>query len=194
MKRALVVIDVQESFRQRPNWPASSNPEIAKQVHRLAEAFRARDEMIVWVLHTEPGTGNVFDPDSGYVRLMDGLTAAPGESVISKTSFNAFYTTDLQQQLTSAGITEVVVCGIRTEQCVETTARDAAGRGYDVTYVIDATATNPIEHRDAPPGRPLEEILADPLTLQVEDILARTEYALAGRFATITTVAELTGE
>jgi hypothetical protein len=114
--------------------------------------------------------------------------------VISKTSFNAFYTTDLQQQLTSAGITEVVVCGIRTEQCVETTARDAAGRGYDVTYVIDATATNPIEHRDAPPGRPLEEILADPLTLQVEDIIARTEYALAGRFATITTVAELTGE
>jgi nicotinamidase-related amidase len=194
MKRALVVIDVQESFRQRPNWPAISNPEIAKQVHRLAEAFRAREEMIVWVLHTEPGTGNDFDPESGYVRLMDGLTAAPGEPVISKTSFNAFYTTNLQQLLTAAGIAEVVVCGIRTEQCVETTARDAAGRGYDVTYVIDATATNPIEHRDAPPGRPLEEILADPRTLQVDDIIARTEYALAGRFATITTVAELTGD
>ena len=64
----------------------------------------------------------------------------------------------------------------------------------DVSHVIDATATNPIEHRDAPPGRPLEEILADPRTLQVDDIIARTEYALAGRFATITTVAELNGE
>jgi nicotinamidase-related amidase len=194
MKRALVVIDVQESFRQRSNWAAVSNPEIAKQVHRLAEAFRAQGEMIVWVLHTEPGTNNVFDPDSGYVRLIEGLTAAPGEPVIRKTSFNAFYTTNLQQLLTAEGIVEVVVCGIRTEQCVETTARDAAGRGYEVTYVIDATATNPIEHRDAPPGRSLEEILADPLTLQVDEIISRTEYALAGRFATITTVAELTGE
>jgi nicotinamidase-related amidase len=193
MKRALVAIDVQESFRQRANWAAISNPEIAKQVGLLAETFRANGEMIVWVLHAEPGTNNVFDPDSGYVRLIEGLVAAQGEPVITKTSFNAFYTTNLQQLLTSAGIVEVVLCGIRTEQCVETTARDAAGRGYEVTYVTDATATNPIEHRDAPPGRPLEEILADPLTLQVDDIIDRTEYALAGRFATIRTVEELTG-
>jgi nicotinamidase-related amidase len=192
MKRALVAIDVQESFRQRPNWPAISNPEIAKQVHSLAEAFRAGSEMIVWVLHIEPDTGTVFDPANGHARLMDGLTAAEGEPVITKTSFNAFHTTNLQQLLTGAGITEVVVCGIRTEQCVETTARAAAGLGYDVTFVIDATATNPIEHRDAPPGRPLAEILDDPHTLQVEDIIARTEYVLAGRFATIRTVAELT--
>jgi hypothetical protein len=59
--------------------------------------------------------------------------------------------------------------------------------------VVDATATHPIEHRDAAPGRPLAEILADPRTLQVEDIIARTEYVLAGRFARVTTVAELTG-
>src|SRR5690349_25050654 len=88
MKRALVVVDVQESFRQRPNWAASSNPEIAKQVQLLADTFRARGEMIVWVLHVEPGTGTVFDPESGYVRLMDGLEAAEGEPVITKTSFN----------------------------------------------------------------------------------------------------------
>jgi nicotinamidase-related amidase len=192
MKRALVVIDVQESFRQRPNWLAISNPEIAKQVRRLVEKFRDGGEMIVWVMHIEPGTGNVFDPESGYVRLMEGLDAAESEPVITKTSFNAFYTTNLQQLLTSEGVVEVVVCGIRTEQCVETTARDAAGRGYEVTYVIDATATNPIEHSDAPPGRPISEILADPRTLQVDDIIARTEYVLAGRFATIRTVAELT--
>jgi nicotinamidase-related amidase len=193
MKRALVVIDVQESFRQRPNWAATSNPEIAKQVHRLVETFRAGGEMIVWVLHVEPDTGTVFDPASGHVRLMEGLTAAVGEPVITKTSFNAFYTTNLQQLLTSEGIVEVVVCGIRTEQCAETTARDAAGRGYEVMFVTDATATTPIEHRDAPPGRPIAEILADPRTLQVHDIIARTEYALAGRFATIRTVDELTG-
>jgi hypothetical protein len=84
-----------------------------------------------------------------------------------------------------------VVCGIRTEQCVETTARIASDLGYLVTFVTDATATNPIEHRDAPLGRRVEESLADPRTLGVDDIIARTEYALAGRFATIRTVEEL---
>ncbi|NUT37267.1 MAG: isochorismatase family protein [Hamadaea sp.] len=191
-KRALVVIDVQESFRQRPIWELSSTPEIAKQVGLLAEKFRAGGEQIVWVLHTEPGTGNVFDPALGFVRLFEGLEALAGEPVITKTSHNAFTTTNLQQLLTSAGVGEVVVCGIRTEQCVETTARVASDLGYDVTFVIDATATNPIEHRDAPAGRSNAEILADPRTLGADEILARTEYALSGRFATIATVAELT--
>ena len=50
-----------------------------------------------------------------------------------------------------------------------------------------------IEHRDAPAGRDLAEILADPRTLSTDEIIARTEYALAGRFARIATVAELTG-
>jgi Isochorismatase family len=87
----------------------------------------------------------------------------------------------------------VIVCGIRTEQCCETTARVASDLGYGVTFVTDATATSPIEHRDAPAGRSVEEILADPRTLPVDDIITRTEYALAGRFATIATVAELAG-
>jgi nicotinamidase-related amidase len=192
MKRALVVIDVQESFRQRPIWAASSNPEIVKQVGRLTDAFRASGDLVVWVLHEEPGTGTVFDPERGFVRLLDGLEPAPGEPVLRKTSHNAFTTTNLQQLLTVHGVGEVAVCGIRTEQCVETTARLASDLGYEVTFVTDATATNPIEHRDAPPGRPLDEILADPRTLRSDEILARTEYALAGRFATIRTVDELT--
>ncbi|MFY1688943.1 cysteine hydrolase family protein [Plantactinospora sp. WMMB782] len=191
--RALVVIDVQESFRQRPIWSVTSNPEIADRVRRLTEAFRAAGDLVVWVLHTEPGTGDVFDPALGFVRLMDGLEPGPGEPVLHKTSHNAFTTTNLQQLLTRAGVLEVAVCGIRTEQCVETTARLASDLGYRVTFVTDATATNPIEHPDAPPGRTLAEILADPRTLGVDEILARTEYALAGRFATIRTVAELTG-
>ncbi len=192
-KRALIVIDVQESFRQRPIWAAISNPEIAKQVGRLVDTFRANGEKIIWVLHAEPGSGGVFDPGNGFVRLIDGLSVADGEPVVTKTSHNVFTTTNVQQLLTGDGIGEVVVCGIRTEQCVETTARLASDFGYDVTFVTDATATNPIEHRDAPPGRSVEEILADPRTLPVAEILARTEYALAGRFATIRTVDELTG-
>ena len=194
MSTALIVIDVQESFRQQPQWAASSNPAVATRAAKLVAAARERGELVVWVLHAEPGTGGPFDPARGLVRLMDGLTPLDGEPVITKTSHNAFTTTNLAQLLTSQGIGELVICGIRTEQCCETTARVAADLGYRVTFVTEATATSPIEHRDAPPGRGLAEILADPRTLPAADVLARTEYALAGRFATIATVAELTAD
>jgi nicotinamidase-related amidase len=192
MSRALIVIDVQESFRQDPGWETISNPGIVGPVKQLVDATRANGDLVIWVLHAEAGSDTVFDPASGYVRLIDGLAVQDGEPVIIKTSHNAFTTTNLQQILTSQGISEVVICGIRTEQCCETTARVASDFGFGVTFVTDATATSPIEHWDAPAGRPADEILADPRTLQVDDILARTEYALAGRFATIRTVAELT--
>lgn len=190
MTRALLVIDVQESFRQGPLWPAISNPAIASDVARLVDGVRARGDLVVWVLHSEPGSGTPFDPASGHVRYMDPLEPRPGELQLTKTSHNAFTTTNLQQVLTQRGITEVVVCGIRTEQCCETTARVASDLGYQVTFVTEATATNPIAHRDAPSGQTVEELLADPRTLPASAVIERTEYALAGRFATIATIEE----
>ena len=192
MTRALIVIDVQESFRERPNWAAVSNPAIVKQVNRLVSAAREAGDLVVWVLHAEPGTNTVFDPALGHVRLMDGLEPIDGEPIVTKTSINAFTTTNLQQLLTHNGVRELSVCGIQTEQCCETTTRVASDLGYDVTFVMDATATFPIAHRDAPTDRPLDEILADPMTLSTDEIIRRTEYALARRFATIRTVDEVT--
>ncbi|GAB2935551.1 hypothetical protein GCM10027280_24240 [Micromonospora polyrhachis] len=194
MTKALVVIDVQESFRQRPIWSAVSNPDLVAQVDRLVTAARDAGDLVVWVLHTAPGSNTPFDPASGYVRLIDGLVPAEDEPVITKTSRNAFTTTNLQQLLTARGIRKLVVCGIQTEQCCETTTRVAADLGFDVTFVTDATATFPIPHRNAPKGLTPAEILADPRTLHTADIVSRTEYALAGRFATIRTVAELTSQ
>jgi nicotinamidase-related amidase len=191
MKTALLVIDVQESFRQRQLWQTASNPDIVADVARLVDAARRRDEFVIWVLHGEPGSGGDFDPANGLVRLMDGLVPRADEPVLTKSAHNAFTTTNLQQRLVSAGIGHVVVCGIRTEQCVETTARLASDLGYEVTFVTEATVTFPAPHRDAPEDLSVAELLADPRTLPVADILARTEYALAGRFATIATVAEL---
>jgi nicotinamidase-related amidase len=191
MSRALVVIDVQKSFQQRPNWAAVSDPAIVKQVDRLVSGARQAGDLVIWILHSEPETGNVFDPALGHVQLMDGLVPLDGEPIITKTSINAFTTTNLQQTLTSRGIRELVICGIQTEQCCETTARVAADLGYDVTFVTEATATFPIPHPDAPAGRPYAEVLADPRTLGVDEVITRTEFALAHRFATIRTVAEL---
>ncbi|HET6293564.1 MAG TPA: cysteine hydrolase family protein [Kribbella sp.] len=190
---ALIVIDVQESFRVRPNWRAVNHPDIADRVGRLVQAARSRGDLVVWVLHTEPGTGNAFDPAIGHVRLIEGLEPREDEPVLRKTAHNAFTTTNLQQLLTQQGIREVVISGIRTEQCCETTARVAADLGYDVVFVSDATATTPLPHWTTPADATLEAILADPRTLSPEVIVERTEYVLAGRFATIRTVDEVAG-
>ncbi|WP_405581165.1 isochorismatase family protein [Streptomyces sp. NBC_01190] len=190
---ALLVIDVQESFRQREGWQAVSDPEVAEKVGELVDFARGRGDLVIWVLHAEAGSDTVFDPALGHVRLIEGLSAQAGEPVLTKTAHNAFTTTNLQQILTERGIRALITCGIRTEQCVETTTRLASDLGYDVTFVADATATEPIPDPGAPAGRSLAEVLADPLTLPPAQIIERTRYALAGRFATVTTVKELTG-
>ncbi|MBE1877640.1 isochorismatase family protein [Myceligenerans pegani] len=175
--RALIVIDVQESFRVRPLWAQTLNPGVAEPVNRLVSLARAAGDLVVWVLHTEPGSGTPFDPESGHVRLLEELNEPlPGEPVLRKTSHNAFTTTNLQQILTTHGVTELRVCGIRAEQCVETTTRVGSDLGYDMTFVGDATSTDPLGPFSA------------------ADILERTEAVLRDRFARIATVAELEAE
>lgn len=177
MNRALIVIDVQESFRARPLWEQIANPKIAEPVNRLVRLARANGDLVVWVLHTEPGSGGVFDPAEGHVRLLDELEQPQsGEPVLHKTSHNAFTTTNLQQLLTEAGVRELTVCGIRTEQCVETTTRVGSDLGYRMVFVTDATTTNPIGD------------------LSADAIIERTEAVLRDRFARISTVAEREAE
>jgi nicotinamidase-related amidase len=194
MTNALIVIDVQESFRARPLWRELDNPSMVANVQRLVEAQRSAGEMVVWVLHAEPGSGGQFDPENGYVRVIDELEPAKDEPFVTKSSHNAFTTTNLGQTLIAAGVTSVTVCGLRTEQCVETTARVASDFGYEVTFVTDATGTFPIPHWDAPADQTVDELLADPRTLSAADVVARTEYALAGRFAAVRSTDDYLGE
>jgi nicotinamidase-related amidase len=180
MNRALLVIDVQESFRTRSGWADMADQQITEPVVRLVDAARAAGEQVVWVLHAEPGSGGVFDPAGGHVRILPELKPDGDEPVIVKTSINAFTTTNLEQHLVRHGVREVIICGIRTEQCCETTARVAADLGFDVTFVTDATTTSGIDG------------------LSAADIIDRTERVLREReFATIATtedmVATLTG-
>ena len=193
MKSALIVIDVQESFRQLPDWEYVSQPDIVHQVNRLVAAARANDDYVFWILGSRPGSGTAFDPIRGHVRLMDGLEPLRCEPVLTKSSHNAFTTTNLQQRLTQLGVRRLVISGIRTEQCCETTTRIASDFGYDVVFAIDATATSPLPSPDAPENAPFAALVTDPRTLSAEEVISRTSYALAGRFATIRTVEQLVG-
>ena len=176
---ALLVVDVQRSFQQRPElWAQSSNPDIVDDVNALVDAARTRGDLVVWILHAEPGSGGVFDPDSGFVELIDGLEPQAGEPMLTKTSRNSFTTTELGRILQTRGIGRLVVSGIQTEQCCETTARVAADLGFDVDFVTEATATFPRTRPDT--GE----------TLPAEAIVERTEFALVGRFARIVSLAD----
>ena len=73
--------------------------------------------------------------------IVDELAPAPGETVIDKPGKGAFYGTDLQQLLTDAGITQLIVTGVTTEVCVHTTTREANDRGYECLVVADCVGS-----------------------------------------------------
>lgn len=74
--------------------------------------------------------------------FIDELKPLPGEAVIDKPGYGAFYATTLQAQLQAHGIVDLVLCGVTTEVCVHSTLREAVDRGYRCTTAADATAAS----------------------------------------------------
>src|SRR5262245_31941612 len=73
--------------------------------------------------------------------IIDGLKPAPGEPVVDKPGKGAFYATDLDAMLHNRGIQQLVVCGVTTEVCVNTTVREANDRGYDCLVLEDCVGS-----------------------------------------------------
>lgn len=78
-------------------------------------------------------------------EILDELKPLPGEHVLRKTSIGAFASTGIDSLLRALGCEQLYLCGVSTNMCVETTAREAADRGYSVTLVEDACGTT---HKD----------------------------------------------
>jgi len=181
---ALLIIDVQDSFKVPGRWERRSSLNFEERLSALIDGYHRAGLPVFFFLHTDDDPGwRTTDP--GY-KLMDFITRRPEEPLLHKTSRNCFTTTELQRRLTELGIRRLAITGIQTEQCCETTARVAADLGYDVDFVTEATLTFPI------PLRPFE--WASPDALPVADVIERTEYALRHRFARIVTVSELLEE
>lgn len=176
MNTALLVIDVQESFRYRPYWRDDELPAFRARVLELIAGCRAKGVPVVHVLHSQPGSGGPFDPAQGHVRPMDWLPSGP-DAVFRKSVYSALVESGLREWLEARRITRVIVSGARTEQCCETTARHASDLGFEVVYVTEATLTFPMTHSSGRVYSPAE-------------IRERTELVLAGNFARVATVAE----
>jgi nicotinamidase-related amidase len=169
---ALLVVDVQESFRHRPYWQDADAPAFIERLQALIDGAVAQSIPVLQIFHVEDS--GQFSLDSGHVVPMKGLSFTPGR-VFHKHSHSALIGSGLDVWLVQNGIRRVIVSGIRSEQCCETTTRHASDLGYEVDYVTEATLTFPMTDRHGRQWTPAE-------------IKARTELVLDGRFARIATV------
>jgi nicotinamidase-related amidase len=175
---ALLVVDVQESFRRRPYWRESGVPAFMQRQQARIDGAKARGIPIAQIFHVEDH--GPFSEASGLVVPLAPI-AVPADAVFKKRSHSALVGSGLDVWLTRNKIHRVIVSGIRTEQCCETTTRHCSDLGYAVDFVAEATLTFPMT--DAT-GR----------EWSAAEIRARTELVLAGRFARIAAVEEaLTG-
>ena len=174
LKTALIVIDVQESFRHTPSWNEASLPPFLARLQPLIDGARAAGIPVLQIFHAD-GHG-VFAESSGLVTTMAPLSIEP-DAVFHKPRHSALIGSGLDVWLNTHGIRRVIITGIRTEQCCETTARHAHDLGYLVDYVSEATLTFPMT--DAA-GR----------EWSAAELVAHTELVLTDRFARIATVEE----
>ncbi len=176
---ALIVIDVQTSFTQRPYFSTEGLDGYLQAQNALITAAQAKGWPIVRVLHIAPD-GAAEDPfaiASGHVRPLDGLADFHAAFTVHKTRHSALVGTGLDVWLTERGIRHLIISGIRTEQCCETTTRHASDLGWKVSFVPEATMTWPM--RTTGGG-----------TLSADDIRERTATVIDGRFAKVCSVAQ----
>ncbi|MFD7668159.1 isochorismatase family protein [Streptomyces sp. NPDC059788] len=144
---ALLVIDMQNTLVAKAHRAAETVAVIAG----LRETARAARVPIVTIQHR----GDGLEAESEGWRIVPELAPGADEVVVHKTAADGFLGTELDATLKALGVGEVVVTGFATEICVDTTARQALSRGYDLVLVADGhtTSERPDAGGFAPPER-----------------------------------------
>lgn len=142
MKRALVVIDVQNEYLTG-NLPIRF-PDPLVSVPNVAAAMAAAEAggvPAVVVAHVEDEGSPVFARGSEGAALAEGIASRPAAHRVEKTGVSAFAGTDLERWLRASGVDTVAIAGYMTQHCCAGTARDAAALGFAVEFLSDATGT-----------------------------------------------------
>jgi nicotinamidase-related amidase len=138
-KTALLVIDVQVGNFVGSK-PVYNGDELLERIHKLITKARTGGVPIFFVQHCGP-EGAIDEPGTQGWEIHPAITPDAGDSVIQKCHPDAFQDTHLQSELELKSITKLVIAGIQTEYCIDTTCRRAYSLGYDVTLVKDAHST-----------------------------------------------------
>lgn len=176
---ALVVIDAQKGFLD-PVWGRTDNPGAEDNIMRLLSHWRASRWPVVLVRHDSSLPDSPLRPGQAGNEFQDGIDGIH-DLLVTKNVNSAFYgTPDLHEWLTSRSISGIVICGITTHHCCETTARMAGNLGYEVKFALDATRTFDGTGLDGTP-------------IPAEQIAHMTAANLQGEFATVTTTSAILG-
>jgi nicotinamidase-related amidase len=174
---ALVVVDAQRGFDD-PGWGVRNNPTCDANIERLVTEWTDRNRAVIHVRHDSTNPASPLHPANPGNQLKPYLNAAPDLLVTKQVNSSFHGTPDLHAWLYLAGIRGLVVCGITTNHCCETTARVGGNLGYHVLFALDATHTFA---RSGPDG----------VTLTGDELATATAVNLHGEFAQVTSTADL---
>jgi nicotinamidase-related amidase len=139
---ALIMIDVQKGFDRADRWGRRDNALAEDNMSRLQDAWIASGRPFVVVQHDSLEESSTLSPSDPGNQFKDFVRAADAQLHIRKNVNSAFYgTPNLDEWLRSANVHTVVICGIMTNVCCETTARMAGNLGFEVLFPVDAMHT-----------------------------------------------------
>ena len=146
MKSAVLVIDVQRGLFDPVPRPFEAN-EVIERINTVTQNARSSGCPVFFIQHETKK--DPLEYGSANWQLHQGLDVNDEDIKIRKTTPDSFLRTDLEENLNSKGIKNLIICGYASEFCVDTTVRRAAALGYTVTLVSDAHTTHDKDHASA---------------------------------------------
>jgi nicotinamidase-related amidase len=179
-RTALVVIDMQKAFDDADYWGRRNNPDCERNVGELIAAWRDRGLPVVFVRHDSDEDVSPLRPEEPGNAFKDVIDGEP-DLLVTKQVHSAFHgDPDLEGWLRQNGIDGILVCGIQTNMCCETTARVGGNLGFEMSFAIDATHTFDLSDHDGG-------------TIKADELARVTSANLDGEFGRVMTTAEALG-
>jgi nicotinamidase-related amidase len=173
MQTALVIVDIQNDYFPGGKNELAGPVEAAAKAELLLDHFRARKMPVVHVRHesTRPGA-TFFLPGTPGAEIHDSVMPLDGEIVITKNFPNSFRATELLKTLRNLDAGRLVICGMMTHMCIDTTVRAAYDHGFEVLLAQDACAT--------------KDLMFDGRIVRADDVQQAFLSAMNGTFAKVT--------
>ena len=178
MNTALLLIDIQNDYFPGGAMELVGSPEAGERAAMLLAACRGKGLPIIHVQHfsTRPGA-SFFLPDTRGVEIHESVAPAAAETIVRKHFPNSFRETTLLEHLRERKITDLVIAGMMTHMCVDTTTRAAADLGFNCRLAHDACATRALSFGGA--------------TVAAADVQTAFMASLNGLFAKVQSASEL---
>ena len=142
MKEALLIIDVQNDYFKNGKMELKNSKEALEKIKLVLNKFRESNKEVIFIKHISNREGaGFFLPDTDVVNIHAEITPLGSEKVIKKNYPNSFRETELLEYLKIKNIDTLVITGMMTQMCVDSTTRAAKDFGYECVVLGDACAT-----------------------------------------------------